>query len=139
MPTYTINATYWAPHYVTREVEGQASPEEALLEAQRRHDESQWTWEDEEIDFDSASATFFELTAVDGQGAAFPWLTLGENMLGKPDIQATRAQVMRDPAASDWLKAALVDSRRRDVLDALRDAEVLAAVLRGEFDADTSS
>jgi hypothetical protein len=38
-------------------------------------------------------------------------------------------QVLGDPAASDWLKAALHTALSRDPVDAANDAEVLARVL----------
>jgi hypothetical protein len=37
--------------------------------------------------------------------------------------------VLSDPATSDWLKAALIAALRRDPVDALNDALVLAALL----------
>ena len=37
---------------------------------------------------------------------------------------------MRDPAASRWLKNAIVDSSGRDPVDALADAEALAQLLK---------
>jgi hypothetical protein len=37
--------------------------------------------------------------------------------------------VLADPAVSDWLKAALIAALRRDPVDALNDALVLAALL----------
>jgi len=39
------------------------------------------------------------------------------------------AEVLADAATSAWLKAALRDALRRDPVDALNDALVLAAVL----------
>src|SRR6185437_13642196 len=38
-------------------------------------------------------------------------------------------QILADPAASDWLKAALHSALSRDPVDAANDAEVLARVL----------
>jgi len=38
-------------------------------------------------------------------------------------------QILADPAASDWLKAALQSALSRDPVDAANDAEVLAKVL----------
>ncbi len=37
--------------------------------------------------------------------------------------------ILRDPAASDWLKGALRGALERDTVDAVNDAELLAAVL----------
>ena len=39
-----------------------------------------------------------------------------------------------DPSTSDWLRNAIETSRRRDILDALRDAEVLVQVLRARWE-----
>lgn len=39
------------------------------------------------------------------------------------------AQVLSDPACSYWLNARIVDTMKRDPLDALRDAETLVAIL----------
>lgn len=47
----------------------------------------------------------------------------------------TRARLLRCPAASFWIKRALEDSARRDLLDAARDAQLLADVLADELDA----
>ncbi|WP_172600129.1 hypothetical protein [Sulfuricystis multivorans] len=41
---------------------------------------------------------------------------------------------MADPSASFWLKEALRKSITRDPVDALNDAEVLVAVLKGRLD-----
>ena len=38
--------------------------------------------------------------------------------------------LLADPAVSYWLKAQIRQTRDRDVLDALRDAELLSEVLR---------
>jgi hypothetical protein len=38
-------------------------------------------------------------------------------------------QVLSDPACSYWLNARIADTRDRDPLDALRDAETLVAIL----------
>ena len=43
--------------------------------------------------------------------------------------EPTVEEVMRDRAASQWLKAALRTALERDPVDALNDAFVLAAVL----------
>lgn len=42
-----------------------------------------------------------------------------------PDVQ----QILRDPAASFWIKQALQTALQRDPVDAANDAEVLAKVL----------
>lgn len=46
-------------------------------------------------------------------------------MLELPSV----AQVLTDPAASDWLKAALRSALSRDPADAANDAELLAHLL----------
>lgn len=46
----------------------------------------------------------------------------------------TAAQVLLDPSASDWLKDALVAVSKRDICDALSDAELLVAILQARFD-----
>jgi len=38
-------------------------------------------------------------------------------------------QILKDPAASDWLKAALAEAIARDPVDALNDALLLAQTL----------
>jgi hypothetical protein len=45
------------------------------------------------------------------------------------DDLPTIEQIVVDPAASDWLKAALHSALSRDPVDAANDAEVLARVL----------
>lgn len=45
------------------------------------------------------------------------------------DITYTEDQLMNDFAVSDWLKRQLGESKRRDPLDSLRDAELLLSVL----------
>lgn len=45
------------------------------------------------------------------------------------DDLPTIEQILADPAASDWLKAALYTALSRDPVDAANDAEVLAKVL----------
>ncbi len=47
----------------------------------------------------------------------------------------TVEQVLTDPCAHDWLKAALLSALTKDVVDVANDAEVLAAVLRARCDA----
>ena len=42
-------------------------------------------------------------------------------------------EVIRDEAASDWLKAALRTALERDPVDALNDALALAAALEGRL------
>lgn len=41
--------------------------------------------------------------------------------------------ILNDPASSFWLKEAVVQSLRRDPVDALDDAEVLVEVLKGRL------
>src|SRR5262245_6158043 len=45
-------------------------------------------------------------------------------------------EVLKDPSASHWLKDALQSAIQRDCLDALRDAEVLTAILRARLPAE---
>jgi hypothetical protein len=46
-------------------------------------------------------------------------------------MNTTREQsLLADPAVSYWLKGQIRQTRDRDVLDALRDAELLSEVLR---------
>lgn len=59
------------------------------------------------------------ITAVQGPGLVAEALPPGP----------TRAEVMADPSASTWLKAALRATASMDPVDAANDAEVLAAVL----------
>jgi len=47
----------------------------------------------------------------------------------QPEDLPSSAQIMADPAASGWLKAALHTALSRDPVDAANDAEVLAKVL----------
>ena len=54
-------------------------------------------------------------------------------MRRRKDPSAWFQQVMtvsEDPAASDWLKTALVESINRDPNDAARDAEILCRILQ---------
>ena len=44
-------------------------------------------------------------------------------------ITYTEEQLMSDFSVSDWLKNQLVTTKNRDVLDSLRDAELLQSVL----------
>ena len=46
----------------------------------------------------------------------------------------TPDQILSDPACSIWLKESLQQSLLRDPVDALNDAEVLAAVLKARLD-----
>jgi hypothetical protein len=39
-------------------------------------------------------------------------------------------KVSKDPAASDWLKVALIQAINRDPIDAARDAELLSNILQ---------
>jgi hypothetical protein len=47
--------------------------------------------------------------------------------------EAAIADVLADAATSGWLKSALRDALRRDPVDALNDALVLAAVLEAHL------
>lgn len=47
--------------------------------------------------------------------------------------QPTRQEVLSSPCMSYWLKDRLHDASKRDLLDMLRDVEVLHAVLKHEF------
>lgn len=47
----------------------------------------------------------------------------------EPEDLPSIEQILADPAASDWLKAALYTALSRDPVDAANDAEVLAKVL----------
>ena len=47
--------------------------------------------------------------------------------------EAAIADVLADAATSAWLKSALLDAMRRDPVDALNDALLLAAVLEGRL------
>lgn len=47
----------------------------------------------------------------------------------QPDDLPSIEQILADPAASGWLKAALHTALSRDPVDAANDAEVLARVL----------
>jgi hypothetical protein len=49
-------------------------------------------------------------------------------------MNAKIAQILSDPAASDWLKRSLASALERDSVDAANDAEVLAAVLAAQVD-----
>lgn len=42
--------------------------------------------------------------------------------------------ILNDPAASYWLKDALRSATRRDIVDAINDAETLLAILQDRFD-----
>ena len=42
--------------------------------------------------------------------------------------------ILNDPSASYWLKDALRSATRRDIVDALNDAEALLAILQDRFD-----
>jgi hypothetical protein len=52
-------------------------------------------------------------------------------IIAPPD--PTAVEVLNDPAASKWLKAALREALTRDPVDALNDALVLAAVLESRL------
>lgn len=47
--------------------------------------------------------------------------------------EAAITDVLADPAASTWLKSALRDALRRDPVDALNDALVLATLLEAHL------
>ena len=52
-------------------------------------------------------------------------------MMNKPQTSRQVAvAIMKDPAASDWLKRALTELSNRDPLDACQDVAVLAMVYR---------
>ena len=42
--------------------------------------------------------------------------------------------ILNDPSASYWLKNALRSATRRDIVDALNDAETLLAILQDRFE-----
>jgi hypothetical protein len=44
-----------------------------------------------------------------------------------------RARILASPAASYWLKDAVRAAERRDIVDALRDAEQLAALIKARL------
>jgi len=46
----------------------------------------------------------------------------------------TIPEVLADPCASYWLKDALRSAVRRDIIDAINDAETLLAILQDRFD-----
>jgi hypothetical protein len=46
----------------------------------------------------------------------------------------TIPKVLADPTASRWLKDALHSAMRRDIVDAINDAEALLAILQDRFD-----
>jgi hypothetical protein len=45
----------------------------------------------------------------------------------------TRAELLADPSVSHWLKDALRASAKRDILDALNDANTLQLVLQDDW------
>jgi hypothetical protein len=49
----------------------------------------------------------------------------------------TKQDIINSSYSSNWLKAAIQTAERRDILDALRDAEALVELLQAEFDALT--
>lgn len=49
--------------------------------------------------------------------------------MSTPAVEEPANAVLSDPAASDWLRAALRDSLTRDPVDALNDALALAGIL----------
>lgn len=46
---------------------------------------------------------------------------------------STESEILHDPAASHWLKDQIKETAERDVVDALRDAEILVAVLDARY------
>ncbi len=46
-----------------------------------------------------------------------------------PDVSPTTQNILADEAASSWLRSALQSALKRDPVDALNDALVLAAAL----------
>lgn len=42
--------------------------------------------------------------------------------------------LLRDPSVSYWLKTQIAESKGRDILDSIRDAELLLNVLNRRFD-----
>ena len=60
---------------------------------------------------------------------AWQWLAPEARWLLGMASDAVIAEVLTDPAASAWLKSALRDALRRDPVDALNDALLLAALL----------
>ena len=50
-----------------------------------------------------------------------------------PNTDELIEQILAAPDASYWLKRALVDASQRDPLDALKDAELVARILRSRF------
>ncbi len=51
----------------------------------------------------------------------------------KPDSALAAISVLKDPAASHWLKQSLESALQRDPVDALNDAECLCRLLQQEF------
>ena len=58
------------------------------------------------------------------------WMSSGPTPGDLPGIH----DVLGDPAASDWLKAALCSALRRDPVDAANDSEILARLLEDKGD-----
>ena len=46
----------------------------------------------------------------------------------------TLGELLANPATSNWLKNAITSARKRDVVDALNDAEILVEVLTVDLD-----
>jgi hypothetical protein len=42
-------------------------------------------------------------------------------------------ELMENPAVSYWLKTAITNTKERDIVDALNDAELLLAILNARF------
>ena len=52
----------------------------------------------------------------------------------RPTFWSTLGELLANPATSDWLKNAITSARKRDVVDALNDAEILVEVLTVDYD-----
>lgn len=64
-----------------------------------------------------------------GESHDFPTSRRGDNTMN-----ARLNTILNDPSASYWLKNALRSATRRDIVDALNDAETLLAILQDRFD-----
>ena len=53
----------------------------------------------------------------------------------KREGRPTTKEILADPCTSSWLKNAIGDSSRRDIVDAMNDAEFLAKYLKNKFEA----
>ena len=52
-----------------------------------------------------------------------------------PMMTEDMTRALNDPSASYWLKQTMLDAMKRDPVDSAKDAEVLAALLRGRAEA----